>query len=188
MSIFMTTTRHASLSTLGSLLLMLSACPEDDGEQTETETEDGTGDTAEPPFDQDEVIESAKLYATDLVKINAEARPSQHGAASTVNFYVEQEMADLYRMLDPEAPAPVALPEGTLVVKEHLNDEGAPNGFTMMYKGPAGYDSDASDWFWARVDGSGATQETGAVPFCIDCHSAAGASGHIFGVPLDNRL
>lgn len=151
---------------------------------TATDGADGTSSGA-APFDEAEVIEQGSQYATMLVQINADPFPSQHGLAATVNVFVDPANADLYRMLDPAAPAELDFPEGALVVKEHLDADGNPDGFLMMYQGPDGYDPDAHDWFWARVDGTGATKETGAVGFCIDCH--AQAPGHIIGVAMDNR-
>lgn len=157
-----------------------------DGMDDETGAASSDGSTTDtPPFDEAEVIEQASQYATALVQINDQPFPSQHGLAATVNVFVDAANADLYRMLDPAAPTDLDFPEGALIVKEHLDADGAPDGYLMMYQGPEGYDPDANDWFWARVDGTGATKETGAVVFCIDCHAQAPA--HIIGVATDNR-
>lgn len=175
------------------LSVMVVACGDDgvasDGETgaTETASSDGADEasTGQPPFDEAEVIELGGQYATMLVQINDQPFASQHGLADTVNVFVDSANADLYRTLDPAAPADLDFPEGALVVKEHLDPDGNPNGYLMMYQGPDGYAPDANDWFWARVDGSGATQESGAVGFCINCHAQAPA--HIIGVATDNR-
>lgn len=176
-----------------SLLALALACGDDgsasDGDTggTETGTSDGAdgASTGQPPFDEAEVIEQASQYATALVQINDVSFASQHGLADTVNVFVDAANADLYRTLDPAAPADIDFPAGALIVKEHLDADGNPDGFLMMYQGPDGYAPEASDWFWARVDGSGATQETGQVGFCISCHAQAPA--HIIGVETDNR-
>lgn len=170
-----------------SLLFGLFACGDDAGGADGTDGTAGTADssgTAAEPFDEAEVIERGAMFATELVKINDQPFPSLHGLANTVNVYVDAGAADLYRTLDPEAPVEVALPEGTLIVKEHLNEEGAYDGYLMMYRGPVGY-SDSGDWFWARIDGAGATQETGQVGFCIGCHTPA--PSFVFGVEADNQ-
>ena len=182
-----------------ALPLVLSACPGDDsgsadgdsgaatseGAATDAATDaaDSSGDAS--PFDEAEVIEQASMYATNLEKINIDAFGSAHGLADTVNVFINSEAADLYRSIDFDAPTDVGFPEGTLIVKEHLNAEGAEDGFLMMYRGPEGYLPDAGGWFWARIDGTGATRETGAVGFCISCHMPV--EGWVFGVPADNQ-
>lgn len=183
-----------------ALIPSLFACGDDGsgmgetGAATSMATSDGSSGTAavdestgEPaPFDEAEVIQRAHMFATELVKINVDPFPSAHGLADTVNVHVDAGAADLYRTIDPEAPAELDFPEGTLVVKEHLNTEGAYDGFLMMYQGPEGYDPDNRDWFFARIDGTGATRETGAVGFCIGCHVPS--PSFLFGVPADNQL
>ncbi|MCA9710488.1 MAG: hypothetical protein KDK70_31900 [Myxococcales bacterium] len=164
------------------------ACGDDGGAggSSSTASDESTGDA---PFDEAAVIEQAGTFATTLVKINAMPFPSQHGLADMVNVYVDAGAADLYRALALAAPVEVDLPEGTLLVKEHLDMAGAYDGYLMMYRGPAGYAPETDDWFWARIDGSGTTQETGpsgAVNFCIGCHTSA--PSFVFGVAADNKL
>jgi len=154
-------------------------------ETSATGSADEASSGGSPAIDEAAVIEQASQYATALVQINDQPFDSQHGLADTVNVFVDATNAELYRTLDPAAPADLDFPEGALVVKEHLDADGNPDGFLLMYQGPDGYAPDASDWFWARVDGSGTTQETGQVGFCIGCH--AQAPGHILGVATDNR-
>jgi Cytochrome P460 len=185
---------RASLALWSSLALLPLACAGDgdgmDDDETGSSASEGSGgadgaSSGDAPFDEAEVIEQAGQYATALVQINDQPFGSQHGLADTVNVYVDAANADLYRTLDPAAPADIDFPEGALIVKEHLAADGSADGYLMMYQGPDGYAPDANDWFWARVDGSGATQETGAVAFCISCHAQAPA--HILGVATDNR-
>jgi Cytochrome P460 len=190
----MSTRDPAARAALVLLSLLVVACGDDDpasdgGETTAAETSATDGadgvSTGEPPFDEAEVIEQAGQYATALVQINDTPFASQHGLAASVNVFVDAANAELYRTLDPAAPADLDFPEGALIVKEHLDADGNQAGYLMMYQGPDGYAPEANDWFWARVDASGATQETGAVGFCISCHAQAPA--HIIGVETDNR-
>lgn len=149
--------------------------------------DDGT--PMDDSFDEDAIIAEAAMFETALVKVNDQPFGSQHGLADTVNVYIDEDAADLYRTLDPEAPVDVDLPEGTLIVKEHLDMAGEYDGYLMMYRGPEGYAPETGDWFWARIDGGGNTQETGpsgSVDFCISCHSPAPSL--VFGVAADNRL
>jgi hypothetical protein len=57
----------------------------------------------------------------------------------------------------------------------------------MMYKGPAGTNADANDWWFGRVDGFGVLQDSGAVGFCMTCHAAVATSDYLYGVPADNQ-
>lgn len=183
----------ASLSFVSALALALPflavGCTDDgdsDDDAVASTGADGSGDG--PGFDEAAVIAEAATYASTLTKVNATATASQHGLADTVNFYVNAEALAAYQMFDPDTPTATPLPEGTLLVKEHLTSEGAEDGFLMMYKAPEGYNPSAADWFWARVDGTGATRETGVVGFCVACHTAVADADFVFGVPLDNRL
>lgn len=179
-------------------ITLLLACSNDDSTVTEppgSASEDTGMDTGamapdvlDPVADPDAVIAAAAAYETDYVKINAEPFESQHGLADTVNVYVPPEHAELYRSIDPGMRTDVGFPAGAVIVKEHLDASGANDGFLLMVKAAEGYDPEAADWWWARVDGAGMTQETGQVGFCIDCHAAVSPTGFVFGVPTDNRL
>jgi hypothetical protein len=156
------------------------------GGETSAESSEGGSSSGGDEIDADAIKMMADGY-TGFEKINATASASQHGNAATVNFWVPSEFAAMYRMVDPAAPAAIAFPEGTLVVKEHLDDTDTAAGYTMMYKGPAGTNAEASDWWFARVGADGELKENGAVGFCIACHTGAQESDFIYGVPLDNR-
>lgn len=175
-----------------SLLSMPIACGDDGGGgegSDESGDSGGSGDsTGTAPFDEAEIIAQGGMYATELVKINAQPFSSMHGLADTVNVYVNAEAEALFRTLDPAAPTEVALPEGTLVVKEHLDAQGAYDGYLMMYRGPEGYAPETNDWFWARIDGNGVAQDTGPsgpVDYCIGCHMPA--PSFVFGVEAGNQ-
>ena len=159
----------------------------DTGAATSAGDESGTG-AAGGPIDEDAALARGAAYETEFTKINAMDFPSQHGLAATVNVWVSPEAVAAYDALDPANPSAPAIPEGGIVLKEHLNTEGAKDGYLMMVKGPADYAPEASSWWWARVDGTGATQETGQVGFCLGCHNTVADQGHLYGVPLDNRL
>ncbi len=148
--------------------------------------DDSTGVAA--GVDEDEVIAMAAMYETTLEKISAQPFDSEHGAADMVEVYINPEAAALFRTLDPEAPAEVDFPEGTLIVKEHFDDAGAFSGFLLMYRGPEGYAPMTGDWFWAATNAAGATLSagpSGPVDFCISCHTPAPSL--VFGVAADNQ-
>lgn len=148
-------------------------------------SESSTG--ADLGFDETAVLELAAGYATDLEQINATPFGSQHGLADTVNVFITPEHAAAFETLDPAAPSLVEFVEGTLIVKEHLDGDGAYDGYLLMYKAPEGYNPDAADWYWARVAANGNTPNTGTVGFCINCHAQVADTGYVFGVETDNR-
>lgn len=171
--------------TLAVLLAMtVLACASDDDGDDAAADESSSGDAA--AFDEDAVVARAMGYATELVRIDAQSRPSQHGLAATVSFYVAPEIAAMYRTLDPSQPGPaVDFPDGSLLVKQHLDETGTAVGYTIMAKGDPASTSDG--WWWGRVDATGALKDHGQVGYCIACHEAVAADGWAFGVPLDNR-
>lgn len=151
----------------------------------ETEALDGGGSTG-AGFDADATVARALAYATTLTQVNAEARPSQHGLASTVNVWVDDGALEAYLALDPAAPGEAPLwSSDALLVKEHLDASGVATGLTVMAQGEP--DATSGGWWWARLDADGTVHETGQVGFCISCHTPAEPSGWAFGVPLDNR-
>ncbi len=176
-------------------LAFAAGCPSDDdtddgadtGAATSANDESGTAGEA-GPIDEDAALARGAAYETEFTRINATEFSSLHGLAATVNVWVSPEAAAAYAALDPANPAAPDMPEGAIVLKEHLDAEGAKDGYLLMVKGPADYAPEASNWWWARVDGTGATQETGQVGFCLNCHNTVSAQGHVYGVPLDNRL
>jgi hypothetical protein len=172
------------LARLGFLALFAGCASTNEEDMHGASTESSTGD---PTFDADAVISRAMSYETELVRINATSRASQHGLADTVDVWVAPEIADLYRSLDPDAGgALVEFPDDALLVKTHKDTGGAVDGYTIMAAGDP--DSTSGGWWWARVGADGTPAETGQVVFCIDCHQAVEAEGWVFGVPLDNRL
>jgi hypothetical protein len=180
--------RH--LGQLMCLCLVTSgACApvDEDADDTSTAANAESDSTGAAAFDADAVVARAMAYETELVRINAESRASQHGLADTVDIWVAPEIADLYRSLDPDAAGGlVEFPTGALLVKTHLDANGAVDGYTVMAN--ADPDSTSGGWWWARIGADGMPAETGQVGFCIGCHQAVEAEGWVFGVPLDNRL
>lgn len=174
---------------LCSFAVTLGACAstDEDSGDTSTSAEAESSSTGVPGFDADATLARAMAYETELVRINATSRASQHGLADTVDMWVAPEIAELYRSLDPDAANPlVEFPDDALLVKTHKDASGAVDGYTIMAQGDP--ESTSGGWWWARVGSDGAPAETGQVGFCIGCHRAVEAEGWVFGVPLDNRL
>ena len=176
-------------------------CGGDSGESASetdsTGSETGSETDSEPTVDGAMVVEQALGY-TNFTKINAAATGSQHGLADTVNYWVPAEYAELYRTVAPDDPnqAAVTFPQGTLLVKEHLDSGGATTGLTLMYKAPVGFDPDHNDWWWGLAefeDGmyKGSLSQEGAASVCYGCHEGqpnATLTDFVVGVALTNRL
>lgn len=161
---------------------------EDTGDTSSAASTDAdSGSTGAAAFDTGAVLVRAMAYESELVRINATSRASQHGLADTVDMWVAPEIVELYRSLDPDAAgAIVKFPDGALLVKTHKDADGVVVGSTIMANGDP--DSTSGGWWWARIGSDGMPAETGQVGFCIGCHQAVEAEGWVFGVPLDNRL
>lgn len=178
---------------VGLVLLGCDGDGDDDAGAGDTgaDADDGMGmdegTVAAPMLDEDMILSAAMAYATDLQQVSAEPRESQHVIAAAVQFYVSPDDAETYLAIDPEGDSTASFEEGALFVKENLDADGNPDGFFAMYKAFEGYDPEANDWYWLRVDASGNVGDSGKVGFCRDCHAGTAATDYAFGVPLDNR-
>ena len=154
------------------------------GSEVASDSDGATSDGA--AFDEDAVIARALEHETALTNVNVEARPSQHGLAETVDVWVDDGSLAAYLSLDPDAPDSAApWPAEALLVKTHLDADGATTGLTIMAQGDP--TSMSGGWWWGRVDADGTVRETGQVGFCISCHTPREPQGWAFGVPADNR-
>ena len=194
------------LSTAVLLLLVPTGCPSDDTADTDStdtsggdgdgdgdtgtgetgETGDGDGDGDPAGIDEAAIIAEAMGYQS-WVLINAAPFVSagHDGGTATVNIWVPQDLAAQYKAIDPANPVETAFPEGSIIVKEHLDDMGVATAGTIMYKGPAGYSEGSGDWWWGVGDVLGGTLDNSGpdVAGCIGCHSAVPTTDWVFGVP-----
>jgi hypothetical protein len=156
----------------------LTAC--DDEPSGESTTADSTGDTDNTPtVDEQEIIDMTLIYE-QYEKINTDSLPSQHGIPDTVNVWVPSSAAETFRSLSDGT----VFDEGTIIVKEHLDADGAFISATVMYKGPAGYAPDAGDWWFGLVNPDGSASPTGQPDLCIGCHtSAADTTDWVLALP-----
>ena len=93
-----------------------------------------------------------------------------------------------------------AFPEGSIIVKEnHMAGDldlsgmeaqtpvadfaGALDAITYMVKVP-GYNPDAGDWFWAKIQPDGTIDVAGKGAGCIGCHTQVAANDFVFNAPL----
>jgi len=177
-------------SWLGLALGLLAGCGDSGGAGGGGEG-GGAGGTGETP--ESVVIDRfATFRDADFTRVSQEGATSQHGNAELVHIWVSDDAVAAYKAIDPDDPAATAepFPEGTMIVKQHLDAAGEPTGSaTVMSKQSAGFNPDAGDWFWARFDDGGAFAQGGVVSFCIDCHASNGlqATDWLNGVPADNQ-
>lgn len=163
-------------------LLVFAAC---DGDGS-GDADEGGDTTTGGELDEAAIVSEALGYPS-FERINADPYPSAHGAAASINVFVPSEYAAAYRALDPDDPdATASFPDGTLVVKEHLDGEGEPAGVTIMYKA-AGFDPDRNDWWWANASLDGTINDGGMVDYCIACHEPRADADWLFGVPADQQ-
>lgn len=62
-----------------------------------------------------------------------------------------------------------AMPLGAVIVKENYQPDSTLVAITVMYKA-RGYDAEHADWFWLKRLADGATEASGRVQSCVDCH------------------
>ena len=70
------------------------------------------------------------------------------------------------------------LPDGSIVVKVNMDVNENITAYTIMAK-VKGYNPDAHDWFWAKLDAQGNETASGKVAPCIECHSALASNDYI---------
>lgn len=67
---------------------------------------------------------------------------------------------------------------GTIVVKENFDREGALTAVTVMFKSK-GYNPEAGDWYWAKYSPDGKVDKAGKPAGCIGCHAARADNDYI---------
>jgi hypothetical protein len=181
---------HRPRPTLQSLLFlslcMGSACSGAQG--------DGAGDAV--TVDDQALLREALTYRDPqaFTPLNGLSYASALGGEAFINVYVSAGAFDTYAAVDPAVPGTgITLPEGTIIVREVLDAGGKVKRLTLMAKGPAGYNPDLGDYWFAvtEPDGTpvvenGATR-VGRLTDCYGCHIPRASDDYLFGVPADKR-
>ncbi|KIG13629.1 hypothetical protein DB30_07837 [Enhygromyxa salina] len=156
----------------------------DPGDGDGDPTGDGDGDPG--GVDEAAIIAEAMGYQS-WVLINAAPFMSagHDGGMATVNVWVPPDLAAQYKAIDPANPMATEFAEGSIIVKEHLDDMGMPAAGTIMYKGPPGYSEGSGDWWWGmgNVLGGELASSGPDLAGCIGCHSPQTTTDWVFGVP-----
>lgn len=188
-----------ALATTVLALGVLAACGDDGsgaggGSGGGEATSSGTGGVPGP---EDAVKTRFATFAAEgFTQVSRDPRETQHGNAATVLIWVSNDQVPDYKEIDPADDADTAnpFPVGTMIVKQHLGEDGAPlGGATVLAKQAAGYAPETGDWLWARFGNDGALAESGPsgdVDYCIGCHQSNDLprTDWLRGVDADNQL
>ena len=138
-------------------------------------------DDEEVLFDRDAVLERVADYQTTHVAANEPVLGS-HGAMMQV--WLVPDQVDDYLAIVPSDRPELEFPTGTLIIKDHLDEDGAVFESTVMYKAKPGYSPEGGDWWYGEFDAEGALVEGGPdIVTCFDCHASAAKSDWIHGLP-----
>lgn len=77
------------------------------------------------------------------------------------------------------------LPQGSVVVAEQHADPGCGSlaGYYLMAKEKTGYDSNAGDWHWQRLDLNQRIQQDGKLQSCASCHAQCSLGDYLCSPP-----
>ena len=169
---------HLSTVPIGADLVAPLACDAAD---------DNDGDQTSSGGDEQAVLDVIADYRANFVLINAAPFLSAHGI--NVNVWVDSEHADQFKFINPANPVPLELPEGTIVIKEHLDAQQEITGGTVMVKGPPGTDPSNGDWWYAKGDLlKGSLEVSGpGLASCLGCHSEVSKTDFLHGVAPANQ-
>jgi hypothetical protein len=122
------------------------------------------------------------------------AYASALGGSSYIELYASSTAAVPYASIAPEVSGSAAkIPEGGIIVREVLDAMGIAQRLTVMAKGPAGYNPNVGDWYYAVTDLHGApvlesgVPRTGRLIDCYGCHLPRASDDYLFGVPTIDR-
>ncbi len=76
------------------------------------------------------------------------------------------------------------LPVGSFVSKQNYTPEKVLAATTIMVKMEEGFNADAGDWFWAKVQPDGTIDAAGAPAGCVGCHGAKKDNDWLFNATL----
>jgi hypothetical protein len=77
------------------------------------------------------------------------------------------------------------LPAGSVIVAEQHTEAscGSLTGFYLMTKEQPGYDRNAADWHWQRLDANQRVLEDGRLQKCSSCHAQAPCLDYLCSPP-----
>lgn len=126
-----------------------------------------------------------------FVRLNEAPYPSAIGDGANVNIFVSTNAYAAYGSITPDSSGSgVVVPQGTLLVREVLQTNGAIGTLAVMFKAPKGYNAAMGDLWLGVTDASGnptlddaGAPRIGRLAECAECHAARASDGYLFGVP-----
>ncbi|MEM9100933.1 MAG: hypothetical protein AAGB12_01315 [Pseudomonadota bacterium] len=140
----------------------------------------------------DDCLSLQKYESEDYTKINADAYTSELNSDNSIDVYVSNFAADVFRRVDPNSTGSgVELPINSVIVRKVWDQNHYFNAYTVMVKAPQGYYPDGGDFFYGVLNSDGTFQKDengkflqGKITECGDCHrSTRSDDGFLFGVP-----
>lgn len=145
----------------------------------------------------DEALLSTAVHYRDtaaFLQINDVPYASALGGGAIINLYISAPAFASFAIVEPDAVGTgITLPEGALIVREVLDEAGNVQKLTLMAKGPAGYNPELGDYWFAvtELDGTPVVEDgvtlVGRLQGCYGCHDGRAGDDFLFGVPADNR-
>jgi hypothetical protein len=135
-------------------------------------------------------MEGSETFAA----MNGAAYVTALPSAAFINVFVSAEGHDGYAAIAPEREGSgSSVPEGTLIVREVLDADGAVATLTLMYKGAPGYNPDLGDFWFGVTNPAGepavedGVVQLGRLEACYGCHLDRPDDDFLFGVPVVHR-
>lgn len=139
----------------------------------------------------DPLDNAATPYRNDFQLVNNAPFTSGLPGGSLIDVWVTEDVASEYAKVSLDASGSgVILPEGTVIVREVLDDFGQIETLTLMIKGAPGYFPEGGDWWYGVADPDGMIREDangepimGPLQQCNVCHITRANDGYLYGVP-----
>lgn len=139
----------------------------------------------------DEDLSQLTAYRAEMKMVSSPYR-SDLAPNPQIEVWIDPAAATSYQRIRPDQKgANVALPEGTLIVREVLGADGKITKLTVMGKGAAGTNPALGDWWFAVTTPTGVPLEENGAPLsgkltqCYSCHDQRGAADdYLFGVAV----
>jgi hypothetical protein len=125
-----------------------------------------------------------------FICVTRAAYPSAAVTGSTIIEWASAGAAAEYMAISPDGGATSAsLAPGATILREVIDPQGVAEEFTLLVKGPPGYNPAIGDWWWGVTDPDGTPivddggAELGRLSQCYSCHEPRAAQDFLFGVP-----
>lgn len=140
------------------------------------------------------LLADGSFRGAGFTRVNRAPYPSNLDLQHRVNLFVSNDAAQAYEAVSPDLDtAGPPFPVGGIVVREAVDDTGAPALLTVMVKQAPGWFPGGGDFFFGVTDLDGTPvegmngPEWGPLEECAECHQTRASAGYLFGVAPDHR-